>query len=200
MASSSKPTPEEKLFAVIQGAAHQPIRRSRAATWPLLTARVAAAIGPLDLPRVNQLLMGIAAMLALLCVGTPLVMRPSVAQIIAAVGPQPIARIPKPLEGLKALEEYQQVLQTQDPFRIADVPAPAPVTEVSPPPPPNPRALLGDVKLVGISWGPQPVAMIEQNAQTFFLKAGDLFGTLTVKEVLQDRVIFRAGEQDVELE
>lgn len=198
--ATPKPTPEEKLFAVIQGAQQPPIRRAKAAAWPQLTARVASAIGPFDLPRVNQLLMALAALLALLCATTPLFMRPSISAILNAVGPQPVPVIPKPLDGLKSLETYQEILQTQDPFRIAAAPSTAAPDEPIEPPPPDPKTLLSEAKLVGISWGAEPVAMVEQQEQTFFLKLGDALGGLTVKEILKDRVVFETDGQDVELQ
>ena len=64
------PTPEEKLFAVIQGAKHKPLRRAPSSLSPAaLTARLRGAAAALDVPKVNQALLGVpcCSMLVLHC-------------------------------------------------------------------------------------------------------------------------------------
>ena len=202
-----KPTPEEKLFAVIQGAQQAPVRgRSRPLSLAAVGARLVSVIGPLDLPRMNRVLTAMLIGMGVLCVISPIMMQPKmnrvIAQADARVRPFTIAA---PLDGLKGTEAYVQLVRDQDPFHVGrHEPAPAVTTPPPPPPPspgPSPQELVRDFKLVGISWGPEPVAMIEdtKTTQTYVLKAGGTVGSATVKEILQHRVILRINDQDVEL-
>jgi len=197
----TKPTPEEKLFAVIQGAKASPLRaRVHALSWADVGGRLTALIGPLDLPRVNQALtvvmvaMGIGAL-------SPFVMRPRVERLLSRAQARPAPTLVAPLEGLRPLEEYLPRIVEQDPFRVGSAARPTPETDVAPPEPPDPdpRSLVSALRLVGISWGAEPTAMIEQDGQTFFLQEGDPIGEFTVKTIHEDRVILKNGGQDVEL-
>ncbi len=200
--ASIKPTPEEKLFAVIQGAQHPPLRRTgQALSLAGLGTRVMGAMGTIGLPRINQGLGAVIAVLGMFALGTPLLMRPRLETLMARA---PVFSAPikvAPLEGLRPAEEYLETMTHADPFRVGEAPPvePPPVILPPPPPAPDPKELLRDVKLVGISWGEEPVAMIEQNQQTSFLKTGATIGPFTIKEILKDRVILRLGERDVEL-
>ena len=201
-----KSTPEEKLFAVIQGAAKiSPLRaRAQALSLNRLGATLAALLGPINLPRVNRFLFIVMILLGLWCALTPFLMAPGVERLMREATQQihPFAIRP-PLEGLKPTEQYVQLIQERDPFRL-EAARQAPISSAAQPPAPQgpaPSDLVKDFKLVGISWSPEPVAMIEQvsSKQSSFLKAGDRLGSATVKEILQDRVILRIGEENVEL-
>ncbi len=197
---SQKPTPEEKLFAVIQGAKASPLRtRAQALSLASLGGWLAALIGPLDLPRVNRALtvvmmvMGVGAL-------SPFVMRPRVDRLLSRVEERAVPAVAAPLEGLRPLEEYLPRIVEQDPFRVGRAPSSMSAPDVTPGSlASDPRQLVSGLRLVGISWGEEPTAMIEQNQQTFFLKVGDPIAGFTVKDIHQDRVILRMGEQDVEL-
>lgn len=73
------------------------------------------------------------------------------------------------------------------------------------PPPPNPLQILQEkvktLKLVGISWGKDPVAMIEDKSsqQTSFLKVGDSINGVKVKAILSDRAILSHGDAEYDL-
>lgn len=197
----SKPTPEEKLFAVIQGAQQQPLRRRpQAMSLAQAGSRLTSIVTAMDLPQVNQALMGVVGALALLCLLNPLMMRPRVDRLLSRIEPRGATVIPAPLEGLRALETYLETMARQDPFRIGARPlAAASVSTPEIPARVDPKTLLGNAKLVGIAFGDVPMAMVEQQQQTYFLKVGDALGSLTVKEILKDRVVFEAGEDVVEL-
>lgn len=196
--ASPKPTPEEKLFAVIQGAKSPPVRKpGRGRSLAFAGQRVLALAQAADLPFVNRMLLGLMAVLVL-GFFTPLFNLPSVERLIATSQPPALFRMAAPLEGLKPLEDtLLQVLQN-DPFRVGSTPLPAGGPSSSTPAP-DAAATLSDLRLVGIAWGEVPIAMIEQNNQTYFLKAGDSLGSFTIKEVLRDHVILRSANQDVEL-
>ena len=199
--ATQKPTPEEKLFAVIQGAKTPPIRgRSSALSLAGVGQRFMTAVGPMDLPRINQALTVMMAILGA-CAAGQLFLRPGVDRLMARSEPSPPFRIAAPLDGLRPLEEYLPRILEQDPFRVGQAPAVAHQEPPAPsePPKPDPKALIASMRLVGIAWGDSPTAMIEQDKQTYFLKPGDALGSLTVKEILRDHVILKAGDQEVEL-
>jgi len=72
-------------------------------------------------------------------------------------------------------------------------------------PPPNPLQILQEkvktLRLVGISWGKDPVAMIEDKTsqQTSFLKVGDSIDGVKVKAILRDRAILSHGDAEYDL-
>lgn len=188
----AKPTPEEKLFAVIQGAKAQPLR------GPGRRGRtVAKVIAAVDLPQMNQALT-IATIVMGLATLHPLIQRPRIGRLLEDASPAAGFRIVGPLDGLRALDAYLPAILEQDPFRVGTVTPAQPATSGTPAEA-DPNTLLSNLRLVGISSGPQPTAMIEQDKQTYFLKPGDAIGAFTVKQILSDRVILRAGDRDLEL-
>lgn len=200
---TKKPTPEETLFAVIQGKPHAPLRaRAPALSVALVRRQLTAFIGPLELPRINRLLAAAAALLGVSCLVTPLLTQPSLDRLMNQANAESVPFvIAAPLEGMKPLADYSQVLREKDPFRVGETPA---AGEPSVEPPPRPSQLqdaLADLKLVGISWGDDPTVMIEEHStrQTHFLKTGHTIGPFTVHEILRDRVTLRADGQDLEL-
>ncbi len=197
--AAQKPTPEEKLFAVIQGAKQPPLRKPvQALSLAGIRSNLVSLIGPFDLPRVNQLLTGVVAIFGVLCLVGPFLMTPSMSRLMAQVQRPPPPFVTAPFEGLRPLEAYLQGITTQDPFRVGAAPHVGP-QPVETPSAPDPRTLLKDLQLVGISFGEEPVAMIERQKQTYFLRAGETLGEFTVKEILKDRVILHIGTKDLEL-
>jgi len=205
--TAQPPTPEEKLFAVIQGApASSPRPRKRSVDLTALRVRVQTVVSAVDLPQVNQALLGLIVLVGIWCVLNPFIARPQIDRLLSRVTQQiePFIIAP-PLEGLRSLEDYVQMMTAQDPFRIGDtglgVPPSQPV--VTQPPSQTAQALLGDLRLVGISQGAtaESIAMIEQvsTRQTHFLKAGDRISQFTVQQILEDRVVLQYGTQTVEL-
>ncbi len=61
--------------------------------------------------------------------------------------------------------------------------------------------LVGNLGLVGISWGKEPEAMVEnkKTKKTYFLRAGDMINKLKVEDVLKDRVVLSFEGRQVEL-
>lgn len=199
--TAPKPTPEEKLFAVIQGAQHPPLRaRAQAISLSSLGARLAVLIGPVDLPRINQALTVVVAVLGVVCVASPLLMQPRVERSVARARNAPNVPVSgAPLEGLHPVDEYLQSMAQQDPFRVGETLRTAVASGDTTSTGHDPRALIAGLKLVGISWGEEPIAMIEQQQQTYFLKQGERLGEVTVKAILQDRVVLQVAGQDIEL-
>ena len=202
--AASKPTPEEKLFAIIQGAkASHPRTRVQAISLQTLLAEFRARVGPVDLDRVNQVLLGAAALLLVLCVLQPIALRPQMGRLLAKTRTQQVPFImAPPLEGLRMTEEHVQAMLSGNPFRTAEPALRAPQPEhPAEPATPDAQGLLSDLRLVGISWGAEPTPMIEQTGagRTHFLKVGEVVGPFSIKEILPDRVILRYGAQEIEL-
>ena len=198
---ATAPTPEEKLFAVIQGAKHKPLRRAPSAlSLATIRIRVRGALAALDVPKVNHALVLLMIPLGLFCALGPILMRPSPARLLAQARERPMPFvIPPPLEGLRPAEELVQLVRINDPFGLGERPSAAAV--LPPPIVANAQQMLADLRLVGIAHGAVPTAMVEQVSQntTHVLKTGDGVGGLTVKTILDDRVVFDAGGTEVEL-
>ena len=196
-----KPTPEEKLFSVIQGAKATPLRgKGSAQSFRQQLQRILTRLGPIDLPRVNRLMVGLILILGAALIGQ-FFARPSVDRLMAGAEEPAPFHIAPPLQGLKPLEEYLPKVLEQDPFRVGQAAAPR---ETGTPPPaeaskPDPKSLISNMRLVGVSWGDTPTAMIEQDKQTYFLKPGHVIGSLSVKDIQKDHVILKSGDQEVEL-
>ncbi len=201
----NKPTPEEKLFAVIQGEAHAPLRpRPQALTLALVRRRLTALVGPLELPRINRMLSMVVVVLGVSCLIAPLVTQPQLERFVGQANAQNAPFIiGKPLQGVKPLADYSDWMQAKDPFHVgAAATAGQPSSSPEPPlRPPQFQDALANLKLVGISWGGDRTAMIEELSthETHVLRPGQIVGPFTVKEILQDRVILHAGTQDMEL-
>ncbi len=199
--AAPKPTPEEKLFAVIQGAKVTPLRgRGSPKSFKQWLQQARTSIGPIDLPRINKLLMGVMGLLVAGLIAQ-FFSQPNVDRLIAQAGaPQPF-HIAPPLQALKPLEEYLPKMVEQDPFRVGQTTVQASATSSEPAAvkQPDAKALIASLRLVGISWGDLPTAMIEQDKQTYFLKPGDTLGGLTIKAIEKDHVILKSGDQEVDL-
>ena len=162
-----KPTPEEKLFAVIQGAKAAPIRgKASAMSLSGFWAAFFTATGPFDLTRVNKLLSGLIVILVLFA-AAPFLLQPSVENLMSTVPIRTVTPPPAALDGLKPLDAYLPTFLESDPFRIG-----------------TPQAQTA-----------APVDK-QQEQQTYFLKRGEKLGDLNVKEIFQDRVIIQKDEQE----
>ncbi len=186
-------TPEEKLFAVIQ-------RGGKGATL-VATKRLRLSLPHITLTHLNRALYAILGVLVLANVLLPLLWRPSVERVTDAAVQhiEPVAYDP-PLAGLKPAEAYVQAFNEHNPFQVQ---APAPVTTALTPAtsPHYADVLKQEFRLVGISWGPEPVAMIEQISQqrTYVVKSGDALPPFTVKAIMPDRVVLSVDSQELEL-
>ena len=201
--AAQKPTPEEKLFAVIQGAASaSPRARTQTLSFVTVVSQAQGLLRHLDLPRINQALLVAIALLGAFALVGPLVMQPQMDHVLqeAAKHSAPFVIAP-PLEGLSGSEESVQRMRTQDPFRVGETV----LTKSMPGQPPqvaDAQSLLAGFRLVGISRGAVTTVMVEQVSQnkTSVLKVGDQMDQFTVKEILADRVIFQVGSGPQELD
>jgi hypothetical protein len=146
--------------------------------------------------------------------------RPSVMDLSAEVtSARPTAKKEQPLT-LRPVEDYLTEVDARDLFSPGVPPEPKkaeakagpvkPLASTKPPEPvkpPEPTALevlrekAKTLKLVGISWGPVPVAMIEDTAkrETSFLKERESINQIRIKAILRDRVVLTYGNADYDL-
>ena len=57
------------------------------------------------------------------------------------------------------------------------------------------------LKLVGISWSADPIAMIEDSRsyKTFFSKRGQMIGKVKIEAIFKDKVVLSYEEEEIEL-
>lgn len=85
-----------------------------------------------------------------------------------------------------SVDEYLTTLKNQDVFRTATMTGSSSNKGV-----PVPASPLEGFKLVGISWGTDPEAIINdtRSNKTFFVKPGNRVGALTIREITRESVI-----------
>jgi len=144
--------------------------------------------------------------------------RPSVTDVSMEVtSARPSAKKEQPLATLRPVEDYLTEVEARDLFNPGARPEPKkaeakagpvkPPESTTPPKPPEPTALevlrekAKTLKLVGIAWGPVPVAMIEDTAkrETSFLKERESINQIRIKAILRDRVVLTYGNADYDL-
>jgi len=135
-----------------------------------------------------------------------------------AVEPSPaagnVAGVKKELAAFRPLLDYLKEVEERDIFTAAPAPRPIkpepkaiPLQPLKPLPPPQTNALqvlrekIKTLKLVGISWGEDPVAMIEDTTkkETNFLKAGQSINEILVKTILRDKVVLSYKDAEYEI-
>lgn len=196
--ATPKPTPEEKLFAVIQGAQAAPIRgRAQAFSLAQVRQTLEALVRACNVPRINQGLLVLILGLGAWCLLAPVLMHPSVERVINQTSQYPAPFVTAPLSGLRPVEEYVESMAQHDPFRIGERPVQSATATTDAQP--DPRALVAELKLVGIAFGDQPVAMVEEHGQTHVLQVGDTLRQMTVKDIFKDRVVFQVDDQEIPL-
>jgi len=120
----------------------------------------------------------------------------------------------QPLAALRPVEDYLKEVEQRDLFNPVAPSAPPKAEakaeavkppEATKPPEPTPLDVLREraktLKLVGISWGSVPVAMIEDTAkhETSFLKERESINQIRIKAILRDRVVLSYGNAEYDL-
>ena len=111
------------------------------------------------------------------------------------------------MASLGPLADYLRVVEERDLFHPVLPPKPKePEPKAEPVKPEATRVEIlwekaKTLKLVGISWGKVPVAMIEDTAkrETSFLKAGQFINEIQVKAILKDRAVLSDGDAEYDL-
>ena len=128
---------------------------------------------------------------------------------------RPSAGAQQALASLNPLAGYLKEFEKRDLFRPVIPPKPKEKEVKTPeskkkqpakkPPQPTSIEILEKkakaLKLVGISWGKNPVAMIEDTTsrETSFLKAGQFINEIQVKVIMKDRAVLSLGDAEYDL-
>lgn len=157
----------------------------------------------IDLKAINKLLAVILVILTILVIHYAVNKGPNIAGITDAISKISYQAVKKgSVENFKPVAFYIEQIRRRDIFK----PSPRAETKVVAP---APRAkemraklkeLVKDLKLVGISWGKSPKAMIrsEKKKKTYFLRQGQMIGTtgIKVKTISKDKVVINyQGEE-----
>ncbi len=126
-------------------------------------------------------------------------------QVVAS---RPLAGEEQALASLRPLADYVGEVEKRDLFHPVPPPkpkGPEPKAALVKPPGPTPLEILREkataLKLVGISWGETPIAMIEDTTkrETSFFKAGQFINEIQVKAILKDRAVLSYGDAEYDL-
>ncbi len=165
----------------------------------------------LDLRSINQALAVILAGLIVLTAYVVLQQKQDVSTVAAAVSKIKFEDLKEgvitPFESLKF---YLEQIKTRDIFNkyVEYVPPPPPVkVEPLPPPPPPPKVTIEEkaknLKLMGVSWGSNPKAMIkdESTQKVHFLKKGQTIEDtqIKVKTILKNEVIISSDGDEMKM-
>lgn len=119
-------------------------------------------------------------------------------QALASVAAAPAQKVKVPPEAPGVdIAEYASLIDTRDIFHALPV-----AKEEKPPQAKETLATLAkNLKLVGIIWSKNPQAMIEdkQENKTLLLNEGQKIGTVTLKQILRDKVILGFENEELEL-
>jgi len=180
--------------------------------------------GPGLAPELNLRLMNRALVVFLVLVGAGIAFNMNRVRIMPkyltgrAVEPSPAveneAGVRRGLAALRPFLDYLKEVEERDIFNPAPAPKPKnlepkakPLQPLKPLTPPQSNALqvlqakVKTLKLVGISWGEDPVAMIEDTTkkETNFLKAGQSINEIQVKTILRDKVVLSYKDAEYEI-
>jgi hypothetical protein len=208
-----KVSPEEKLFNIIKeqkdsgsgGEVSKPKKPS------LDVSGIKKFFGPLKLhpgasnikPKsVNRILSVVLALVAVFFIYYLFTTRPDVEKIIRSA--QKTNPAPKPgIEAFAPLDSYLAEIRKRDIFK------PVPKDEVKGAAPTSKEAqeklkeAASDLKVVGISWGETPKALVrsEKDKTTYFLKKGQRVGTMDVdvREITKQKVTIGYKNEQFEL-
>jgi len=118
--------------------------------------------------------------------------------------------VTKPITPFREIGYYLDQIKKRNIFTAYQEPKQAPppaVKEEPPPPPPEPKVPIEqkakNLKLIGISWGDNPKAMIRDTGtqEVLFLSEGEKVQDtdLTIKQVTKDEVILTSEGQEMSL-
>jgi Tfp pilus assembly protein PilP len=210
---ADKISPEEKLFNIIKegkgsgsgGGVSRPKNQSTVPSfisWFLghLKLHLGANKPSIDPKAVNKVLIAVLALVGVifvLYIGRP---RQNTSKIEAKI-PKARPAEKSPVEPFKPLDTYVAAVKQRDIFKAV------PKEEVKGAPTSREaqaklKEIARDLKLVGISWGEDPKALVrsEKDKDTFFARKGQDIGTTEakIKEITKNKVTI--GYQDEEME
>ncbi len=158
-----------------------------------------------DYKLVNKILTVLLIGLTVLVVHCVLNKRPKVSQITGAIAKIKFQAIKKgAIEKFKPVEIYLEQVKKRDIFK----PSPRPKRKIAvisgaKEARAKLKEIVKDLKIVGISWGKTPKAMVRSKKEqsTYFLREGQMIGAtgIEVKTILKDKVIITYQGEEMEL-
>lgn len=209
---SAKPAPAVAVEARPKGPAAPPVfslgalqSRVLFAKEKNLTAFAKSLGGPLDLKKINALLLVLAVVVGgyFLTTSVMLATRVSVMPSFSfKVDASSKVGISKHISNLKAFAYYMEKVHARDIFKIGRMmmQSAAPIMDQA-----AIRAaqetVLNKFKLVGISWSDDPDAMVEETTSgtTHFMKRGQVLDGIKVQAIFKDKVVLNYNGVEVEL-
>jgi hypothetical protein len=190
----------------------------RAGAKPGVEAKTASALLPgalsghkLDLKSINQILGLVLAGLIALTVYFAFGKRPNISSVTSAVSKIKFQDLgDETTATFQELAFYLDQIKKRDIFNEFEVPKPPPPVvkpKAPPPPPPPPKVMIQDkakhLKLMGISWGSKPTAIIKDQStqEVHFLGEGQkVQGTeINVKKILKEEVMISFEDQEMKM-
>lgn len=165
----------------------------------------------IDLEFINKSLIFILIGLIFVVIYVTFRQRPDISSVMASVSRIKFTEVePKEIKPFEQVSFYVDQMKTRDIFTVfEEKKEPVKVEEPPPPPPPPPPSepkvtieeKARNLKLMGISWGERPKAIIrdERAQDMYFLREGETIkGTdVKIKTITSDSVIIISGEDEM---
>lgn len=163
-------------------------------------------VGGIDLDAVNKILTGILVLLMVYGIIMAVGKESSIGKLMRGIsrvrfeqsGPRAVAAYPP-------VDDYLGQVRARDIFNPLGEVRTQVMPEPLPPEPPRPglKEMAGGLSVVGIAWGEDPKAMIQDAAahEIYFLKKDEMIGKteIQVKDIRRDKVVISYGEEEMEL-
>ena len=202
-----RPTPGQlgrKIFSLASLRARLSFWRGRLTNKQAAGADATAE--PVDLKRVNMVLVFLIVLLALGLVISATIEYDRIHNGVVVDIKTPDTAQAEPVEVvslLQPLSAYREKATLRDVFSLADVQKQEPEKPFNDTPAENSRivGMSSNLKLVGISWSDDPDAIIEdvRAKKTYFVKKGYMIDEIKVHKILKDRVVLKYLTEEVEL-
>jgi type II secretory pathway component PulC len=164
----------------------------------------------INLKSINQVLVGVLTGLFALMIYVTFRPNPEISSVMSAINKIKIMDIAaRPITGFNELSFYLDQIKKRDIFHVFEEEKPQVqvVESVKPPPPPPPKVSIEqkakNFKLMGISWGNNPKAIITDmaNQSMYFVSVGEkIQGTdLTVEEIYKDQVVISSEGDEMSM-
>ncbi|MCP4649083.1 MAG: hypothetical protein GY853_03220 [PVC group bacterium] len=160
---------------------------------------------PWDIKKVNQVLSFSVALLFIGFISSMLVDYFNLNSDDFAVPQMDSTAQATPIKGLSLLQpedHYLQKVSGRDLFKFGDIVVETPAfREEDKPQVSRLQSLMKGLKLVGVSWGKVPDAIVENESanKTYFVKAGSMIEEATVKNIFKDKVVLELEGEEAEI-
>lgn len=207
--SQGKLSAEERLLEVIQNGGASPVpEKSR--PFKKISSKIRSALKRKPHPgrkptrgsplaSANQVLVVLMILGLVLSAVSAFAFKPDIGKIYSRVAGAPKPQGHPNLKPL-AVDELMTSIAGRNLFQ-PKMEESTPPADAARPPPGGKEGILENLELVGIAFGAHSEVMIREKKEgrTFFLKEGETFKGVLVKQILKDRVIVEFGQETKEL-